>query len=612
MPLPAQTAHADTYSSPLKPKVGPYGREWGDSTPLDIELAMFRETWSSLHFWNIVELLWPATGPKPFDRNPWAERMVEAALKHPMLSISGAASSGKSDTAAVLAIVCWLSDPLNMLVMVTSTSLGESRRRIWGSIVDYWNAIPAEVRLLGKLVDHAGLIKINPATGIKASNRSCIQLIPGEKRREKEAVGKLIGAKNFRVLLICDEMPELSPALLEAAKTNLRSNRNFHLWGLGNPATYYDAHGVFSKPRAGWDSITIDSEEWETEDGWAIRFDAERSPNLLHDPTGTECPWPYLPTKARLEEARESLGEHSFGYYRQWRGFWFPEGADSNVFSGADLVFFGAHRTKIEWMSTPTPIGGLDPGFTAGGDRSMAYFGVVGVEASSGLTVLLATEYVLLTDDPRDKTTPRNFQIAQAFRKECEKRGVSAWNAGSDVTGAPAFGDVLAAVWSPDVLRVTSNGKSSKRAMGVNRAPANSRFATQGTEIWFGAREMMQTRQLCGVGPDVSAELIERRYYVLSDVVSLEPKKEMKRRTGKSPDLADAFLVMTEVARARTGLKVDLKKSVRAAGGAPASDSMKRWKEFKEKSSRPVRHTAFRREGVRAKSKFGKGLSLIR
>ena len=540
---PARVASTSSSSSTAGTYL--YGRYWGSATELDIEFEMFRQTWGAEHFWAIVERFWPKFSQNPFDRNPWSETFVASALQHRMLSVSGAASSGKSDTAAVLAIICWLTDPMNTLVMVTSTSLKESRRRIWGSIVDYWSALPDDVRSIGKLVDSMGLIKINPATGVKASERASIQLIPGEKKKEKEAVGKIIGAKNFRVILICDEMPELSPALLEAAITNLKSNRNFHMWGLGNPSSYYDAHGVFSRPAAGWDTITVETEEWKTDYGWAIRFDAERSPNLLHDPTGEEVLWDYLPTRERLEEARVKLGDLSFGYYRQWRAFWFPEGSDTTVFASSDLIYFRSHRTEAEWEEAPTPIAGLDAGFTNGGDRSIAYFGLLGREAGTGLDVVLATDYVLLKDNPLDKTTPRNFQIAREFKRECLKRGVDPFFAGGDVTGAAAFGDIVANEWSPEVLRVTMSGISSKRVTGIDRAPANSRYSTMGTEIWFSAREMMQSGQLFGLGPEVSGELTSRRYLVLNDVVKLEEKKVMKRRTGNSPDIADALLVMS-------------------------------------------------------------------
>jgi hypothetical protein len=49
--------------------------------------------------------------------------------------------------------------------------------------------------------------------GVRGSEKCGIELIPGEKKREKEATGKIIGIKNKSVILIADELPELPPLL---------------------------------------------------------------------------------------------------------------------------------------------------------------------------------------------------------------------------------------------------------------------------------------------------------------------------------------------------------------------------------------------------------------
>jgi hypothetical protein len=262
-----------------------YGRDWGELPDLMIELKCFHMRLSvadgglgqAEHFWNIAAMLWPATSRKPFLRNPWGERMIEEWCSHNFSSVSGCASSSKTDTAAVWGIVNWLAAPLDTKVLCTSTTLRESRKRIWGSIEDYWNALPDEIRAIGKLASSFGLIRLNEATGVRGSEKCGIELIPGEKKREKEATGKIIGIKNKRVILIADELPELSPAIMQAAISNLTANPYCQAIGLGNPASYYDAHGIFATPKAGWKSVTPEDYEWDTIYGHAIRFDATLS-----------------------------------------------------------------------------------------------------------------------------------------------------------------------------------------------------------------------------------------------------------------------------------------------------------------------------------------------
>ena len=564
-----------------------YGRDWGEMNQLQIELVCFLSGLSvadgglgkAEHFWNVVAMLWPATSRKPFFRNPWGERMVEEWCNYNFSSVSGCASSSKTDTAAVWGIVNWLAAPLDTKVLCTSTTLRESRKRIWGSIEDYWNALPDGIRVVGKLASSFGLIRLSDAMGVRGSEKCGIELIPGEKKREKEATGKIIGIKNKRVILIADELPELSPAIMQAAISNLTANPYCQAIGLGNPASYYDAHGIFATPKAGWKSISPEDFEWETIYGHAIRFDATLSPNVLNN---DDSLYPWLPTVRRLEEAKKNMGEDSFGFWRQWRGYFPPEGGEQTVFSETDIIFFGSERRDVEWANPPVPVAGTDPGFTNEGDRTVTYFGLFGEEMHTGLSVLLLTGYEILKDDMTEKTIPRNFQIARAFKKESVGRGVTPRHAGVDVSGSPAFGDIVAREWSSEVYRSQFGGKSTMSRVGEDRAMAKDRYANRVTELWFEARNYMEFGQVRGVEPDLARELTARRYTTgatagsLDATVAIEPKKKMKGRTGASPDIADAFLVLFDLCRTRLGFRAQ-------AGVKTGKQKNENWSEFRKK-----------------------------
>lgn len=610
-------------------KNGPYkyGRYWPGASELDVELICFREDLSpeagglgrKEHFWNIVALLWGPESPKPFVRHPWADTMSEYASKHRFLSVSGCGSSGKTDFFAVWAIVNWLCDPTGTLVLVTSTTLKESRKRIWGAVVDYFQALPDAVRVIGKLVDSYGQIKLAESTGIKSSDRCGIALIPGERKREKEAVKNFIGLKNRRVILVADELPELSPAIMHAVKTNLTHNDYVQAIGMGNPASYWDAHGVFSTPKKGWKSITPADFEWETLWGWAIRFDAELSPNIV---MGNDRLYPFLPTSHRLEEAKRDLGEGTFGFWRMWKGFWCPEGAESTVYSETEIFYYNAHDTEVKWVRPPIPISGLDAGYTSGGDRSIAFFALFGEEAGTGKSVLLFTEYLLVKDDPLEKVLPRSHQIIRNWRKECEKRNVLPQNAGVDATGAAAFADLVATEWSPLVSRVHFGGKSSAKTVGEDKVPANTRYGNRVTELWFTFREYMQGHQIRGLSdPDYCRELTSRKYAQSKQgdtlVVTVETKILMKSRTGQSPDIADAGFVVMAVAQTKHKFKPDSVRKKRPM--APSGNSVPGWPGYFPggstqtsvgvKSGTPVTARRLRMEG---RPRMGTGIPRLR
>lgn len=165
-----------------------YGREWPDeATEFNIELAAFKMgldydeggLGKEQHFRNIVDAMWgPHNERKKFVWHPWSERMLWAACNFKTLAVAGCGSSGKTDFFAVWAIINFLCDPINTMVLVTSTSLKESRKRIWGSIREYWLSIPG---LPGKLVDSHGLIRLDDGSGDSAySEKSGTPGNPGE------------------------------------------------------------------------------------------------------------------------------------------------------------------------------------------------------------------------------------------------------------------------------------------------------------------------------------------------------------------------------------------------------------------------------------------------
>ncbi len=86
------------------------------------------------NFWALVNMFWGKGSAKYFMRHPWAEKMVEELCKNRYLGLSGCESSGKTDMLAVWGIINWFVAPQDTMVLVTSTSLKESRKRIWGSI----------------------------------------------------------------------------------------------------------------------------------------------------------------------------------------------------------------------------------------------------------------------------------------------------------------------------------------------------------------------------------------------------------------------------------------------------------------------------------------------
>jgi len=108
------------------------------------------------------------------------------------------------------------------------------------------------------------------------------------------------------LILIADELPELSEALFYAFLSNLAVNERTQLVGIGNFGLEFTIRWViWAKPVGGYASINVDMEEWETERGWCLRLDGLKSPNFLH----AEDQWKCITTEKNLADHRKKLGE---------------------------------------------------------------------------------------------------------------------------------------------------------------------------------------------------------------------------------------------------------------------------------------------------------------
>jgi hypothetical protein len=412
---------------------------------------------------------------------------------------------------------------------------------MWGVIRERHLQVPG---LPGKIVDSMGKLIMEEA----GSDRSSITLIPSAKDKEKEATEKLIGLKNKRVFLLVDEATDVSPAIFEAIH-NLDSNPYFQCIALGNFASAYDPFGQFITPTSTWNNVNAEMDEWDTLRGKCIHLDGERTPNLDSDDE-----WPFLLTSKQLREAREYQGENSLSYWRFIRSFPSPIGAEQNIYSEADIRRYEGEALPV-WDGSPTKVAGFDPAFTNGGDRSVLYIGSYG-KTNVGVPAVAFGKPYLLREDSTKANEPRNFQIARQVREICEKEGVRPEHLAVDATGAgDPFCDILSEMWSPKVFRVKFGEKpTTMPTSGVSPVKANEKFTNRVTELWYVGVEFLRAGQLKGVTPDLARELTARKYSTMSGgKLVVEPKKDMKSRMGKSPDLADAAFLLLDICRQRLG-----------------------------------------------------------
>lgn len=548
----------------LEPKITPDGKKMsvgGLKIPLTSELTALlygfahhkKPEAKEYYFWRISDILWNNEDlPEPImERHPWADLMIKEAIVNKYLAVGGSASSGKSHCMAAWGIVNWLSRPSETLVLMTSTTLREARKRIWGSVISLLSVVDG---MPGKIRDSIGNIAYVNESGTLIE-RAGLSLIAAEKSKTREAVGKFIGIKQKKVILIGDELSELSEAILNAGLSNLSKNPELQIIGMSNPSSRFDAFGVWSEPLLGWESVDIlHADEWKTKwGGKYIRLDGERSPNIL----AGETQYIYLPTAEKLEEDKKLLGEESRAYMRMVRAVFFDSDENEGIYMESELSQSGALK-PASWVGNPVKVAGLDPAFTNGGDRTILYTGSIGY-TNNGQFVFEFGDYYQLTDDSSNKAVPRTYQIVQQVMNICKKQGITPDNLAVDSTGAGApFCDVLAGEWSPNFLRVSFGGKpSDKRVSANSRLTGIDLYTNRVSELWFVGKELMRTGQLTGIRNELAAEIVARNYEMVKSgslKIKIESKPDFKSRFGRSPDIADAAFLALDCARQRHGM----------------------------------------------------------
>jgi hypothetical protein len=512
-------------------------------------------------FWRCSEILWDQpNGDNLVEYQPWSEKIIQKACANKYLAIGGAASSGKSHIMAAFGILQWMCAPEETLVLMTSTTLREARKRIWGSVIKLLSVIDGVPLKIRDSIGSANFVD----EGGRVFDTLGLSLIAAERSKTREAIGKMIGIHTPRVILIGDELSELSLSIMEAGLSNLAANPYFQFIGLSNPASRFDAFGVWSEPCGGWDSIVVERDlEWKTKYGGEfIRLDAMDSPNVLFG----EDLYSYLPTLSKINEARDNLGgENSRGFMRMFRAVFFDGDEESGIYSESEIASSGS-LTKAIFKGPVIHLAAVDPSFSSNGDRTIMVTGSLGYD-TNGQYSLSVDEVIPIYEDETNKAVPRTYQIARKIKDLCVARGISPEDLVIDSTAAGApFCDVVAGEWSNQLLRVSfGGGASHRRVSASNRTPAKDLYVNRVSELWFVGKEFLRCRQFFGIPNEVAVDMTARTYEMVKGSnlrMKVEPKQEFKSRIGRSPDIADAMFLLIELARQRHSfVSIDLDPS---------------------------------------------------
>lgn len=484
-----------------------------------------------------------------FEWNPWNEWAFDALCRNNLVSMTGCGGSGKSMSAIAFAFAWWMPFSKSSRVVLTSTSVKAIRSRQWAEVQKFWHTASSVLSAVGfNMVNSEMRLE-----STKGDARNAIIATAVEEGELGKSMAKIQGIHTKRMMIIIDEATDTPDAIFRVTE-NLRIGcEEFVMIVIGNASSQLDPHGQYCEPKDGWLSISCEDEEWETKKGGiCLHFDGDKSPNI----TSGGKNWPGIITLANVLRSRKDDGEDTPEYWKYIKGFWAPEGILKTVFSPMMAEKYNV-RGRLVFLTESRPCASLDPAFE-GGDRRVLKLGKLG-EIGAGKIGVQFEETRLLKISVKDPQ-PIHYQIAHQVIDILKEKNVRPQDFAMDTTGeGGGLADIIGTLWSNNFVRVEFGGKASDLPVSPqDNRPAKEAYKNRVAELWFSVREFARHGQIGGLDADAILELCQRKYKEKRGIFELETKEEMKQRTRKSPDHADATAVMVALCRSLGG----------AAGGA--------------------------------------------
>lgn len=402
---------------------------------------------------------------------------------------------GKTFTAA-MAAAWWISahPPGEAFVVTTAPTAAQVKALLW--------------REIGRIHGRAGLIgRVNLTEWYIPNAAGGEEMVAFGRTTSKDNEAAFQGVHARRVLVVIDEASGVHHKIWEAAES-IASNRHSRILAIGNPDLPDSPLADACKPDSVWNVIHIGLEHTPAITG-------ERVPDDLLD-----C----LISPEWAEDRRRAWGEESALYQAKVLGQ-FPAG-DTDPWRVIPETAAAACR-YIEPPYDPEAVrwAGVDVG--GGSDRTVLVERV-------GMRTGRIVEY---TDADPMSAVGRAVNTLRSWgteRANVDTVGIGWAFAGRlrEVLDEQTRDDGAAPV---DIVGVNFGGKSSSRDRANVRADA-----------WWNGRELSTAGawSLAALDDDQIAELTMPRYLIDSrGKIQIEPKKDVRNRLGRSPDVADAVLL---------------------------------------------------------------------
>jgi hypothetical protein len=553
-----------------------YGLTWNEGTDdLKIEFYMIqkggkfefngKQVGEGLfhHYKAAHKLLWPEEYT-----HRWSDLIFSEILNNTITAVTGPKDTGKTRTASKYALIDYWAFPEETLFLISSTTLAALDTRVWGDIKHLFRrAKILHPWLAGNCIDSKRAIvtdDLGDDGEIRDMRRGLLCIPIKNNAGEFLSISTYVGIKQKRRRHIGDEFQFCGIGMLDSI-ANMNSGDYKGIF-LGNPIGQNDPLDKISEPEGGWDSLP---EPKKTTTWKNRRFLSSRTICLygLDSPTfdypdGVKR-FPGLLNEDSIKRVIAGYGKDSHQYFSQCLGIRKPGLNAKRVITHELCKQFKAFEDVI-WDGTPTTkIFALDAAYGgAGGDRCVGGYGEFGRDVE-GKTILKVHQPLLVPISVAIPKIPED-QIAEWIKLFCETNNIPAANVFYDSTGRGSLGPSLAKIYSVSINPVEFGGLPSLRpvtnetyvldhATGQRRLKTcREHYSKFVTELWWSARLAVMAEQIRGLSEIVVDDGCQREWReVAGNKIEVESKRDMKERTGESPDYFDWFVTLVEGARRR-------------------------------------------------------------
>ena len=533
-----------------------YGDHWLDKTGKTAGLTLAE------HTRRFAKLAWPG-----FKWHRWSDMLLEEICRNDTVAVWGPASSGKTATMAVVMLAWYWAVSDEFTGLVSTTDLLRLELRIFGEIKKRFKAAKERYPwLAGNLIDSRQRITTDAKDLEGRDFRNGIIGIACKKSSgENQGLADYAGIKNRFVLLAADEVHTMAPGFLQGAH-NLKANNNsgrFVAIYSGNLVDIETPLGEAAEPDCGWDALP-DSEvsrvyKTKSFGGSSVQFVGKDSPNFDY-PAGAE-PFPYLIGRKFIERLKHDCGEGSPDFISQAGGTIPRSSLANRVITKEICRKFNAFEPVTWGNEKLTRLYAMDISYTTEhGDRTCGAPLVFGrdIEGKMRMAFLERTKVYSLSGSQGDTVEEK---IAWMAKAELERFDIPIDHLFFDGTGRSSFTAAAMRIIGTSIQPVEFGGRASERPNFIGRKHREG--VDQGellkcyevfdkfvTELWFAVRYLIEADQLRALPEDTAKDGYMRLWtLVAGNKMSVESKKDMKKRVNRSPDLFDCAAVACEGAR---------------------------------------------------------------